>query len=228
MLKAEVIAFHGWGFDASCWEVWRKVFPKTTSFATCERGYFGKSRHTPVFTAKEEAAKVIMCHSFGFHLCPDNLFQKADLLIIFNGFLYFHPVAAQYNRRSRLILKQMMNQLKSNPEKVLKEFYANTYRPQEPADFPDQEPDRKLLINDLKALDTHTVEAALLKRADKICILHGFEDAIVHRRKGRSLYDNVTRQAKYFEIKNAGHALPFTHQDQCWHFIEPELKKIIS
>lgn len=227
MQGTEVIAFHGWGFDASCWEGWELVFGSKSTFETFERGYFGDAKRTPIFTGKK-VVKIIITHSFGLHLCPDELFREADLLIICNGFISFHPVAAQYRRRSRLVVKQMLNALRGHPEKVLKDFYENTFKPQEPATVPGSEFDKELLINDLQVLDTNILELSLLKSIDKICILHGFEDAIVHRRKGRTLYENLSGQAKYFEIKNAGHALPFTHKDQCRQFVEPECKNLNS
>lgn len=227
MQETEILAFHGWGFDASCWNDWKQEFGDSATFETFERGYFGKAKRIPIFTS-HDTHKIILTHSFGLHLCPDNLFQEADLLIIFNGFIEFHPVAAQFKRRSKLVIKQMINALEGNPEEVIKEFYKNTYKPQDPEHIPVAEPDKELLVRDLKILNTHTLKVSLLKRIHKICILHAFEDAVVHRRKGRSLYDSLSKQAKYFEVKNAGHALPFTHKDQCLKFILPELDELIS
>lgn len=227
MQEAEVIAFHGWGFDSSVWKGWDELLSGSSLFSVFERGYFGKARQTPVFTAAKRS-KVVLTHSFGLHQCPDKLFREADLLVICNGFIDFHPVAAQFRKRSKLIVKQMLNTLQGHPEKVLEEFYKNTYRPAEPNNLPDGEPDRNLLAEDLQRLHTETLDVTLLKSVNNICILHGFEDAIVHRRKGRTLYDNVAKQGKYFEVKNAGHALPFTHKEQCRQFIEPEIKKLTS
>lgn len=227
MQEAEIVAFHGWGFDSSIWAGWKDLLEENTKLLVFERGYFGKPKQTPVFTGSERA-NVILTHSFGLHLCPEKLFRKADLVVICNGFIDFHPVAAQYRRRSKLIVKQMLNALQGHPEKVLKEFYKNTYKPDEPGSLPEGEPERNLLYEDLERLNTHTFEVSLLKSVDNICILHGFEDAIVHRRKGRTLYDNYSRQGKYFELKLAGHALPFTHTEQCLQFIEPEIKNLTS
>jgi pimeloyl-[acyl-carrier protein] methyl ester esterase len=227
MHKSEILAFHGWGFEASCWQGWEQEFGEHISFETFERGYFGKAKHTPIFMAKD-TFKIIMTHSFGLHFCPENLFKEADMLVIFNGFIEFHPVAAQFKRRSKLVIKQMINELKGKPAKVLRDFYENTYKPQMPQPLPESKPDKELLLKDLKMLNTHTLKVSLLKSIHKICILHAFEDAIVHRRKGRSLYDSLNEKAKYFEIKNAGHALPFTHKEQCLQFIEPEFNDLIS
>lgn len=227
MQEVEIIAFHGWGFDSSVWKGWQDSSDENTIFSLFERGYFGKAKRTPIF-ASSNAAKVIFTHSFGLHQCPVNLYKEADLVVIFSGFIDFHPIAAQYRRRSKLIVKQMLNTLQGLPEKVLKEFYKNTFKPDKPVGLPDGEPEQDLLIKDLRALNSDTFDVTVLKSVNNICILHGFEDAIVHRRKGRTLYDNFSKQGKYFEIKKAGHALPFTHRDQCRQFIEPEIKKLVS
>lgn len=227
MREVEIIAFHGWGFDSTAWSGWEELLPEKAHFTAFERGYFGKAKQTPVFTGADRS-KVILTHSFGLHQCPDNLFREADLAVICNGFIDFHPVAAQYRRRSKLIVKQMLNALQGHPEEVLNEFYKNTFKPGEPESLPEGEPNRDLLTEDLKRLNTQTFEVSLLKSVNNICILHGFEDAIVHRRKGRTLYDNFSTQGKYFEVKNAGHALPFTHKEQCRQFIEPEIKNLTS
>lgn len=227
MNKSEVIAFHGWGFDASCWDSWKKDLGDDIEFSTFERGYFGAVERNPVFS-ETEGAKILMCHSFGLHQCPNILFEETDMLVIFNGFMQFHPVAAQYRRRSKLVLKQMMNKLQGEARRVLNEFYSNSYYPLEPAEMPSGEINDELLLEDLERLNTHVLEVSYLKSIHKICILHGFNDAVVHRRKGRAIYEHFPEQAKYFEIKNAGHALPFTHLQQCRQFIEPELQELTS
>lgn len=228
MAEAEAIAFHGWAFDASCWEPWGELLAsKDISLQCTERGYFGTSRVTPVFGGKH-FPKIILVHSFGLHLCSKYLLSRADLLIIFGGFLHFHPVATQYRRRSKLVLKQMMNNLQENPAKVVEGFYANTFKPQQPGSTPAGVPDKKRLLEDLRQLNTGEIDLTEMKKVDKICILHGFRDGIVPRAKGRELYESLHDLSRYFEVKDAGHALPFTHTDQCWKFIEPEIDELIS
>lgn len=224
---AEVIAFHGWGFDASCWDGWGSLLGKEITLHRADRGYFRRPKKTPVFSGSERP-KIIFAHSFGLHCCSHNLIQEANMLVIFGGFLQFHPVAAQYKRRSRLVLNQMMNRIQGNPHKVLDDFYANSFYPNTPWNITGKEPDEQRLLEDLKKLDTSELEVPYLKSVDKICILHGFDDAIVPRRKGRELYDTFQKQARYLEIKQAGHALPFTHSEQCWKFIKPELKELTN
>lgn len=228
MGKAEAIAFHGWGFDASCWKEWEKLLARENISLKCsERGYFGASRIVPVFRDQKNI-KIIITHSFGLHLCDDQHLNRADIIIVFGGFLQFHPVAAQYRRRSKQLLQHMMNRLKEHPRNVIEEFYANTFSPHQPPNLPENPSNSELLIQDLKQLSVGEAGLRKMKKADKICILHGFNDRIVPRAKGRQLYKLLRGKASYFEVKDAGHALPFTHVDQCWQFIKPEIAELIS
>ena len=228
MAAAEIIAFHGWGFDAGCWEPWKKRYEQADMSLRCaERGYFGASPETPVFSSLCIPA-ILMVHSFGLHSCPEQLLEQADLLVIFGGFHQFHPVAAQYRRRSRQVIRQMMDRLQEEPEKVLEDFYANTYLPQQAPPFTTDTIKVPRLLADLRQLDIGEVNLGRMKRVDKICILHGFKDRIVPRAKGRELYNSLRKQARYFEVKEAGHALPFTHTEQCFDFLKPEIAELIS
>lgn len=228
MPQVEIIAFHGWGFDASCWTPWKENHDYADSTFRCaERGYFGKSPITPVFS-REDALRIVIVHSFGLHTCSARLFEQADLIVIFGGFHQFHPVAAQYRRRSKQVIRQMTDRLKKEPEKVLEDFYTNTFLPQQPPSLPGGTPNVQRLLEDLRQLDTGEVNLRRMKKADKICILHGFKDRIVPRTKGRELYNSLYKRARYFEVKDAGHALPFTHMEQCLQFIKPEIAELIS
>lgn len=226
MANTEVIAFHGWAFKADCWKPWMQEFGNRVNFKSQERGYFNDDTQSPVFS-ESTGTRILMVHSYGLHRCSADLFSQADLLIVFGGFLQFHPVAAQYRRRSKLMLTQMMQMMRQKPLKVLQDFYTNTFKPAAGGSIPEGEPDIDILIEDLRDLNHCEMEIAQMKKADKICILHGFEDGIVPRRKGRELYDHLHNRAQYFEIKNAGHALPFTHIEQCWSFLKPEIKELI-
>lgn len=228
MAEAEAMAFHGWGFDASCWQPWEEILAREKIPLKCaERGYFGASRVVPVFQNSKKL-KIILAHSFGLHLCSEEHLSRADVIVVFGGFLNFHPVAAQYRRRSRQVVQQMMNLLEENPQKVIEDFYTNCYAPQQAPDLSREAYNKAFLIEDLKRLNAGEANLRKMKKADKICILHGFKDRIVPRAKGRQLYDVVRGKASYLEVKDAGHALAFTHTEQCWHFIKPEIAELIS
>lgn len=222
--KGEVIACHGWGFDASCWNGWKRYVEPDFDFRTFERGYFSADARSPEFST-DPGLKIVLAHSFGLHLCKKTNISDADLLIIFGGFIHFHPSAAQFKRRSKMILDQMISRFVNQPTQVLEKFYQNVFYPQNPWNVPDKEQNEELLLSDLKTLNNAVLNIETLKKVPKISILHGFDDGIVPRRKGRQLYNELRLQSKYFEIKKAGHALPFTHSDRCWSFVEPEIRQ---
>lgn len=224
-MNAEVIAYHGWGFDAGCWDVWKPYLSGEISFSAFDRGYFSAARD-PVFSQGDHR-RILFAHSFGLRLCSREALNQADLLVIFGGFISFHPRAAQFKRRSRLVLRQMIDRFKEEPHQVLEAFYQNVFYPQEGWNPPEKALNEVLLLDDLKKLNEREIALERLNKIPKICILHGFRDSIVPCTKGRELYDELQPNSKYLEVKKAGHALPFTHTEQCWSFIEPEIKKLI-
>lgn len=227
MAEGSAIAYHGWGFDASCWEVWENYLLPEFEVQLFEAGYFSTEPNDPVFP-EEAFPKVILSHSFGLHQCPPENLKQADMLIVFSGFQQFHPVAAQFKRRSKMVLREMIRQVQTDPGEVLQKFYKNVFYPQKPWQVPDKTINNQKIADDLVRLDREKMDLKILKSVDKISILHGSDDSIVPRRKGRELFDEFAPHCKYFEIRNAGHALPFTHSEQCQSFIEPEIQAVKS
>lgn len=216
----ECIAVHGWGFDADCWQPLRKVLDNQAEVQTWDRGYFGNAKR-PLFQ-HEESNKLLLLHSFGLHLVPEELLYDANLIAIFGGFLQFHPSIPQFRKRSRFILQRMMEELQSHPEHVLTKFRRNCFKPEPFEDRTYDQIDVDLLIADLDRLNNDTFDIERLKMGAKICILHGSADNIIPKRKGRELFQKLGQQANYLEVKSAGHGLPFTRPEECWKFIRPE------
>jgi fermentation-respiration switch protein FrsA (DUF1100 family) len=120
----------------------------------------------------------------------------------------------------------MINNFEVKPEKVLNKFYQNCYAPQP---FPGREIEKinhQLLLEDLRELQNSEIDSQQLKKVGKICILHGADDHIVPKKKGREIYTQLNENLRYFEIKEAGHALPYTHHQQCLDFIIPEIEQL--
>lgn len=216
----QIFAFHGWAFCGTDWKPWSDRLSDFGNFQSYDRGYFNQPREIEI---SNNDRVILIAHSFGLHFIEDELFEQADLLVVTGGFLHFHPYAAQYKRRSRLVLREMINNMEVKPEEVLEKFYRNCYAPQEFNGRDVEEINHQLMLDDLQELQTSQVDVELLKKAGKICILHGSEDQIVPKKKGREIYTQLSEKARYFEIRNAGHALPFTHQQQCLDFILPEV-----
>lgn len=225
MTDCQFIAFHGWGFAGSDWQDWKDKLSEYGTFQFYDRGYFTGPKE---ITLSSDSLTVLISHSFGLHFIEQSLFDQADLLIINSGFLYFHPYTAQYKRRSRLIIQEMINNLEVKPEEVLQEFYENSYAPQNFSGREIEDLNHKLLIDDLQKLQSSEMDTQLLKKVGKICILHGSDDRIVPKRKGREIYTQFGEKSRYFEVKGAGHALPFTHYQQCLDFIIPEIEELIK
>jgi pimeloyl-[acyl-carrier protein] methyl ester esterase len=222
--KTEIIAYHGWGFDARCWNKWPEVFSSTCRFKAFNRGYYSTWQEQQ-FSA-DANRRVVFTHSFGLHLCPLEVLAQTDLLIVFSGFLAFHPQAAQLRRRSRLVLNQMIQQFEEHPQQVLHRFFENAYEPQSPSNLPQGTINEQLLLSDLKMLNVNTMSIQRLNTIPKICILHGRKDRIVPCSKGRELDAALQTNTRYFEVRDAGHAMPFTHVEQCQAFIESELAAV--
>lgn len=226
MANCRFFTYHGWGFDSDFWNPWTEFLSNYGSVENYDRGYFNNPKEVEIQGRMEPT--VIITHSFGLHFVDDELLSQADLLIINNGFLHFHPHAPKYRKRSRLVLRQMIKEFEVNPDKVLQQFYQNCFAPDEVfwehlGNF-----NHQLLLDDLERLHQSILDIKRLKKADKICILHGADDAIVPNQKGRNLYSQLNEKAKYFEMKDAGHALPYTQPGQCLEFVESHIEQILK
>jgi pimeloyl-ACP methyl ester carboxylesterase len=221
MAERQFMVFHGWGFDHTFWQPWTEQLSEWGKVQCYDRGYFGDSN--AVEPDEKIDQTVLITHSFGLHWVEPLLLEQADLLIICGGFLYFHPYAAQYKRRSRLIVQEMINNLEKEPEKVLHSFYENCYAPDNPPQAVVENLNQQQLLDDLRRLQNSDLNHQHLKEAEQICIIHGSDDHLVPNKKGRQMYAQLQSQAQYFEIKGAGHALPQTHYEQCLEFIAPEI-----
>jgi pimeloyl-[acyl-carrier protein] methyl ester esterase len=191
-------------------------------FDRADRGYSGTSQSFQF--DKSDRKNVMITHSFGLHWCPEEQLRSADLLVVIGGFLQFHPQTAQFRRRSRRMLTRMIEEMHSDPEKVMYRFLENCYLP-EPVEEREEWKQVNLmqLIEDLNRLNRAELQGELLKKIPKLCILHGSKDRIVSKSKAREIYNRVYSSSRYMEIKEAGHAVPFTQPERCWSFIEPEL-----
>jgi pimeloyl-[acyl-carrier protein] methyl ester esterase len=213
------VAYHGWGFDRSCWQPWVEGFARRGGeLEVGDRGYF----HQPV---SPPAERIILAHSYGLHLCPIEHLQQADVLILFSSFVTFHPQQESNKRRSTFMLAQMTTQFEANPQAVLEAFKAKCYHPvpwiqSQPSAF-----NADLLRHDLEGLDVCTLDVAVLKSIPQVLILHGAQDRIVSSTKGRELWEGLPDNSQYVEIEQAGHGLPFTHVEACWDWIDQQLGK---
>lgn len=149
--------------------------------------------------------------------------EQADMLVILGGFIAFHPGTPQFRKRSRAVLKDMIEKLHQNTEEVLSDFYENCFSPHSCPITPAGHYNKEILMKDLSALNHAKLNLSPLQKIPVNCIIHGADDRIVPNMKGRELYRQLGDKAKYYEIKKTGHALPITDTKTCWQFIEPEI-----
>lgn len=225
-LSTEIITYHGWGFSSAIWKHWTAILPAGTSVSHADQGYFGE-RIQPEFR-QLSSRKVILTHSFGLHLCPEQNLKEADHLVIMSGFLSFHPEKSADNRRSRLVLQQMMSRFVEKPKEVLSGFYKNTFSPVNGIIKVADTFSHDRLLEDLGKLETSRLTPEYLYQVPEITIIHGEADKIVPKDKSRRMFAVLRRRSQYFEIKHAGHGVPFTHSEQCCKFLLPALFHEVS
>lgn len=213
----EIIACHGWGFDSGFWKNWQGILPDDVTFKAADRGYFlGEKR--PKFS-NEPGQKVLFLHSYGVHWCPQNIIDEATCIVIFNGFKRFHPSDKKDEKLSTRILDAMISKFDEHPKEVLTKFWERVFYPANKNNLPGFKFDAPLLLRDLKKLHTSTFEIQRLKNGSPIISLDGGNDKILQTPRGKTFTEFTEGNAVYHFIKEAGHALPATHSQDCWSFI---------
>lgn len=229
-ITVEAVAYHGWGFDRSCWQSWKLMLEQIgCEFQAFDRGYFGRSAQ-PEFK-NTVSKKILLAHSFGLHLCPISQLELAEILIVFNGFIEFHPSSHPARKRSQTIVRQMIDQFEKNPQLVLDNFWRKCYYPL--ADYPnfavqESKLNSDLLLADLNQLNQSMISIDLLNSIPQIFIFQGSRDRIVSPMKGQEFLADCSMNSQYFEILRAGHALPFTDLEECWSLLSPLLQPLLA
>ena len=118
MAVVDVVAQHGWGFGAWCWDRWRDVLPANFALHCPDRGYFG-----PAVEVKARP-RIVLAHSLGLHLLSSQLCATAELIVVISGFRSFHSASARQARRSRRTVEQMLVRLEREPAALLADFYG--------------------------------------------------------------------------------------------------------
>ena len=246
----DVLAVHGWGYSAAVWDGWRGRFDSGVGFDALDRGYFGEA-HTVKWKAREPESmrndvarrsptRVLILHSMAPLFAPEGLIEGADLVVVFGGFLNFHPAKpAAAAQRSREVLARMKEELTRDPGKVLESFWMRCGRgsgrvggaigkgargtpgredpPSPPTNAiakPTLSLHLPLLAADLDILDSESVDLEKWSVLSRVLLFHGTEDRIVPLRAGEELAEALGDRAIFHRIPEAGHALPFTHIHQ--------------
>lgn len=228
-MRTEIILQHGWGFDGTIWQDWCHELEQLPDCEVSigERGYYGRPLACPEFSQKAEA-RILITHSLGLHLVPQETLKKANALIMLGGFLRFHPSEQLAGKRSKRVTKAMLEKLKDAPDTVLADFMNNCY-----SDRPAQTPlllesiqDKERLESDLRLLDTCDMESELLQPIPSIMIMHGWVDAIVPYSNAIIMHQ-LFPGSKLISFREAGHALPFSHANECVFAIKHFLTDVL-
>lgn len=210
MAVVDVVAQHGWGFGAWCWDRWRDVLPAGFALHHPDRGYFGPA------VAVATRPRIVVAHSLGLHLLSSELWA-AELIVVISGFRSFHPACARQARRSRRTVEQMLVRLEREPAALLADFYARCDAPLDSRWTGAIDADS--LRRDLQLLQESVLELSAIPAAAQVLILHGSRDRVVPMERAEELRELLTNSALAI-VAEAGHALPLTHARMCWERVE--------
>ena len=211
MAVVDVVAQHGWGFGAWCWDHWRDVLPAGFALHCPDRGYFGPA------VAVAVRPRIVLAHSLGLHLLPSQRCAAAELIVVISGFRSFHSPCDRQARRSRRTVEQMLARLEREPAALLADFYARC------GTAPDsrwpESIDADGLRRDLQLLQESVLELSAIPAAAQVLILHGSRDRVVPVERAEELRELLPNSA-FAIVAEAGHALPLTHARACWERVE--------
>ncbi|MBY0358667.1 MAG: alpha/beta hydrolase [Candidatus Obscuribacterales bacterium] len=228
--KIELILQHGWGFDRTSWRTWVPHLRENPDYelnvTIPDRGYFSQRLSWNGFQ-HPDCLKVLIAHSYGLHLVPENIFKQTDLLVAISSFSSFHSGEAIAQKRSRRTLRLMKERFEIDPMHVIDDFYSSCYSPlltrhallrrggAEELNF-------QKLKEDLNSMDTNYVSPELLSQAKNVLFLHGAEDGIVGPEHSLAMHEAIPGSSLIL-FEGVGHALPFTHAAPCWLSIRQSL-----
>lgn len=235
ILNNECLAYHGWGFRANCWQAYESYGKSFTLWKSFDRGYFSPSNppvcpnlSSIVFSADSQTRKVIIVHSLGLHFCPWEILEQAQVLILFNSFLDFHPSEPSLRKKSQRKLDRMIQAFQQTPQTVWHTFLQQTFYPDPILDecgFQACPPHLQLIANsgrllqDLERLNQLSTTAnslrSLLKCIPKILIFTSSQDTIVSNPIQAIDVSSPGNYVQEILDDRGGHALPFSHFKRC-------------
>ena len=211
MAVVDVVAQHGWGFGAWCWDRWRDVLPAGFALHCPDQGYFGPA------VAAAGRPRIVVAHSLGLHLLSPQIWEGAELIVIISGFSSFHSACERQARRSRRMVEQMLARLEREPAALLADFYARCGASSDSRRSESVDVDG--LRRDLQLLQESVLELDVIPDAAQVLILHGSRDRVVPMERAEELRELLPNSALAI-VAEAGHALPLTHARMCWERVE--------
>lgn len=167
---------------------------------------------------KEEI--LLMGHSLGALLAIETalLSERVKGLILFSPFARFTETNG-YPGQSPKVVRAMRNQLIKHPSKLLQNFYKTMVYPSNLEIKVPESIDSKTLQIGLDFLLTHDIRERIQEVNIPTLIIYGEADKIVNANIPKEL-DKKFKNSVFYKIKDAGHAVPLTHFNECFQVIK--------
>ena len=211
----QVIAAHGWAGDATVWRGWQRRFEALGwHWDAVERGYGQRLPHQPTWT-EQPGQRLVIVHSLGMHLLPENVLRTADAVVILAGFAAFVPGGAA-GRALAVALKGMASCLGTADESgMLRKFLTRCASPLPLSALPNNQllqgldpPGRQRLQQDLTLLQQCRDLPEGWPKAAKVLVVQGEQDAIVCPEARTQLLQTLdAAQTDHVLRPDQGHAL---------------------
>ena len=140
-------------------------------------------------------------------------------LVLIGGFAKFTSSENYPYGKPEAGINMMQGMMGLSASMVLARFYKEMTRP---SDFrvPDKyKTDNSLLKQGLEYLKSCDLRSVLPDIDIPVIIIHGADDAIVDYRLAEYLHEHISNSSLHI-IEGAGHALPFTHSEECLKIIQ--------
>ena len=217
----QIITQHGWGLDQSFWDIYKVEFQKNNWYwQDNERGYFSKKTKQSkwIENFSNHKIKMVLCHSFGFHLLQKRLLQGATHIVFINSFNNFLPLS---NKRNLIVrsLKRMEKKIRNSQTKdMFKEFIGRSFMPNNiNIDFKKlfyeslDNANNSLLLKDLKELSTDRDFSELLNKNCNTLFIKSENDLILDNDANKNFFEllsqTLQKKPKLIELSNQGHCL---------------------
>ncbi len=217
----QIITQHGWGLNKHLWDDYKVDFLNNNwHWQDNERGYFSTNNYQAewIKSDSKKEIRMILCHSYGFHLMGKTILQEATHIVLINSFNNFLPT----NNKRKFILRSLKRMetkiIKDAPKELLKEFIYRSFMPNDiDKSFKNifykslESLNKTLLLNDLKQLYIYRDFPVFLKKDCKIIFIKSENDLILDKESNNNFLDflNKTLDRKPILIKltQQGHCL---------------------
>lgn len=213
-IKAEIVAFHGWGLDATLWEPWEKILPGHIVLRMADRGYFYEPKNAG-FELKD-STKILFLHSYGLHWCPAHLIKKAELMVVFSSFVQYF--ADEKKRLMEYTVKKRTHGFKADPAGWYTTFMELCGAP-ENSNFNQNNMNIELMSKDLGHLHRNRFSCSL-EKDKKVILFEAERDMILTGSRKNEMEEVFGSLLHYHCFEEAGHLLPEANCSQCYSILK--------